>query len=365
MRLFKGLTLLNVRSIPSLDGLRAVAVCFVILGHTQSPYLDRIPFQHLFRNGFLGVNIFFVISGFLITHLLLIEISRYGDVDAKRFYIRRAFRIFPPFYAFLLVVICLHINHLYAFSWDSFLSAATYTWNYNPHVDSWILGHTWSLSLEEQFYLIWPACLIFFSSRTCLRIAGITILLSPFSRVATYFLVPALRTHMDMMLHTHIDTIMVGCFISLAIHLGLFTKLRSRLCHPASVAVSFVYLFFIGPYLQERYRGSFDLPIGITLTSFCCGAILIYAIHAPRSPLGRILNAAWVRHVGVISYGLYLWQQMFTGPETRRFPLNLLLIFLCAEASYWLVEKPANRLRDQLFKSKRVNLRNVDTTLCS
>lgn len=355
----------NERSIPSLDGLRAISVLFVILGHTESALLDGITFLRPFRNGGLGVNVFFVISGFLITQILLREADKYGQVNVKHFYIRRAFRIFPPFYVFLGVVICLKFAHVYVVEWRSLACAAAYVWNYSLHGGPYILGHTWSLSLEEQFYLIWPACIVAFSRRTCLKLAGAAVVLSPFSRVATYVLFPAWRGHIGMMLHTHIDTIMVGCFLALASNLKLFPWLFRSLSRPWWLFPIAGYLFVAGPYLDARFRGAYGLPVGITVTSLCCGALLVYVVRVPESILGRVLNYKWISHFGVISYGLYLWQQAFTGDHAVRFPLNILLIVLCAEASFWLVEKPFNRLRDKVTareKSRRNAMAKVQLT---
>jgi peptidoglycan/LPS O-acetylase OafA/YrhL len=353
----------NERSIPSLDGLRAISVLFVILGHTHSAFLDRVPFLGPFRNGELGVNVFFVISGFLITKILLREADKYGSVNVKQFYVRRAFRIFPPFYVFLGVVSVLKIAHIYDFRWSSLLSAAVYVWNYNLNAGSWILGHTWSLSLEEQFYLIWPACIVMFSRRACLSIAGWAVVLSPISRVATYFLLPAWRGHIGMMLHTHIDTIMVGCFIALASNLKLYPRLFQSLTRPVWLLPIAGYLFIAGPYLEKLYRGAFGLSLGITITSLSCGAILVYVVGVPESVLGKMLNTGWIKHLGVISYSVYLWQQMFTGENAVLFPLNVLLILLCAEASHWLVENPFNRIRDRVTaraRNKRLAERMVE-----
>jgi peptidoglycan/LPS O-acetylase OafA/YrhL len=341
------------RPIPSLDGLRACAVISVILGHTQSHWLDRIPMNIVFRDGEVGVNLFFVISGFLITHLLLREQDRTGDIDLKRFYLRRSFRIFPAFYLFLAGVAVLRLLGVYAFDGKSFLSAALYSWNYTPHADGWILGHTWSLSLEEQFYLLWPAAVLLLSRRRCLQLAVLIILLSPLLRVGTYLLFPVLRGHINMMLHTHLDTMMVGCALTLATSLHVGSHLLHTLARPIWLIPIAGYLFLLAPWLEASYRGSFYLPLGITLTSLCCGMIVLACTRHPDSLAGRFLHLSWLRHIGLISYGLYLWQQMFTGPDTRWFPLNLLCIVLCAEASYRLIEQPCFRLRDHLASRHR------------
>jgi peptidoglycan/LPS O-acetylase OafA/YrhL len=146
------------RNIPSLDGMRAFSVLLVLVGHETSSVLGRLPIG-LFRNGALGVNVFFVISGFLITHLMLGELDATGWLSLKNFYIRRAFRIFPAYYAYLAVVGVLSLAHFYPVDWKSLLGAATYTLDYFPMPLPWILAHSWSLCAEEHFYLLWPACI--------------------------------------------------------------------------------------------------------------------------------------------------------------------------------------------------------------
>ena len=338
------------RNIPSLDGLRAVAILLVIVCHVQASFPSSIRGGFIDQCGSLGVNIFFAISGFLITHLLLKEVDRDHKLDFKRFYIRRAFRIFPPFYVYLAFVACLRFFQPWLFTWHSLAIAAAYLWNYDVHANGWLLGHTWSLSLEEQFYLVWPLILGFLPKRSALRFSVAVIVVSPALRVAAYFLFPSLRARIDMMLPTHLDTMMVGCFLALASNLGLYRKAFEVCQRPVWVWTSAVMLVVVSPLLEERYRGVFYLPLGITIASIGCGILLLYAVRNASSTLGRFLNLPWLRHIGMISYSLYLWQQLFTGERTRMFPLNLILIVVCAEMSYWLVEQPSLRLRDRLAK---------------
>lgn len=300
--------------------------------------------------GALGVTCFFVISGFLITGLLIKDIETIGQVDLRRFYIRRAFRIFPAFYLYLAVVALLRIFAHFDIASDptnltSFLAAATYTWNYIPNPHGLLLGHTWSLSLEEQFYLLWPLCLYFFSLKTCLKIAVSAIVLSPAVRAFVWWAFPVMRPNIYMMLPTHLDPIMVGCAITLARHLGLGRSLMQSLARPLWLLPVALYLA-ADPFLTDRWRGAFSDPVGMTLDSLAFGIILLHVITLPTLPLGRFLNLPAVSHLGRISYSLYLWQQLFTNEKTHSFPLNVLWIFLCAEASYWLIEKPFLRLRD-------------------
>ncbi len=336
------------RSIPSLDGLRALAVLAVVFAHSSSGLWVRFPWLEPVRNGGLGVTCFFVISGLLITKLLLNELDTDGRISMGRFYARRFFRIFPPFYVYLAVVAILSLIHFAPVDWKSFVYAATYTRNYAVHPFVMLLGHTWSLSLEEQFYLLWPACLFFFRPRTCLWIAVWAILLSPVLRVGTYALVPSMRDHINMMLHTRLDAIMVGAFLSLAQHQRMFSRTLALLARPVCLVPVFAY-FVAQPFLDVRFGGGFSLPVGFSLDAITCGVVILYAIETPGSALGRVLNVGWLRHLGIISYSLYLWQQVWTGTYTKWFPLNMVPIFVCGELSYWLVEKPSFRLRNKVM----------------
>jgi peptidoglycan/LPS O-acetylase OafA/YrhL len=336
------------RSIPSLDGLRALSVFAVILGHTRSAFLDRIPFRGAFRNGDHGVAVFLVISGFLITHLLLKELRQEGQINLKRFYLRRTFRIFPPFYVYLLVIALLGWWQVVYVTPETMAAAATYTWNYLRIPDIWIVGHSWSLSLEEQFYLLWPACMKFFSRRTNFKIAIAVIALSPAIRVATYYAWPEMRGYTTTMLHTRLDTLMVGCFLSLAIDLNAGQRWRRLALHPAVPILAILFFLFVDPPIEQRWDGRYLLPLGLSLENLAVGAILVYAVFRHRSLLGRFLNWRVLRHFGRISYSLYLWQQLFTGPYTRPFPMNFLGMVVCAELSYFLVERPSFRIRERL-----------------
>lgn len=337
------------RSIPSLDGIRALAIIAVVLGHSRAAILDHSWIAPL-RNGSLGVIGFFVLSGYLITGILLKELDRTGQISLKTFYARRSFRIFPAFYAYLLVIAILGVMHYIRLDLTSWIAAATYTWNYTIPTSSYSLAQTWSLSLEEQFYLLWPLCLVLFRKKACLRIAIASVLLSPFSRVLTYLLFPALRGHINMMLHTHIDAILTGAALALAQNLGLHEQLRARMAKTYWLLPIGIY-FALAPTLYNAMRGYFSLPVGMTLDELSWGIILLHVVRYPQLPLGRFLNWKPVAHIGRVSYSIYLWQQLFVGENQRTpFPLNLVWIILCAEASYWLIEQPFLRVRDRVVR---------------
>jgi peptidoglycan/LPS O-acetylase OafA/YrhL len=323
----------------------------VIIGHTifhlPGPYKLLIYPLH---DGHLGVATFFVISGFLITTILLKELNKTGSISLRKFYIRRSFRIFPPFYVYLGVIALLAANHIVQADRTDFINAATYTWNYRLNSNARILGHVWSLSLEEQFYLIWPAILILFGKRKSLWIAVGAVLLSPISRVATYFLAPAWRSHTGMMLHTRIDTIMIGCVLALVIDMKLWERFLAMINTTVTASLAAFFVLFVDLPISEHLKGNYSLPIGISLQGFCCGIIVLYTISHPHNLVGRFLNNRIIAHIGIISYSLYLWQQLFTANERFAwFPLNIGLIFLCAELSYFLVEKPSFTIRDKFL----------------
>jgi peptidoglycan/LPS O-acetylase OafA/YrhL len=162
------------KRIPSLDGLRAISIIFVIFAHTAGgmnlpEWVGRLELSL----GPFGVRIFFAISGFLITSLLLYEKNKRGEISLSAFYKRRALRILPVYYFYILTVLVLdRFVGPTSIAPSSFFGAATFTtrlwgdWRHNDFPSSdWPLFHTWSLSVEEQFYLLWPIVLCLLTSR--------------------------------------------------------------------------------------------------------------------------------------------------------------------------------------------------------
>jgi peptidoglycan/LPS O-acetylase OafA/YrhL len=141
--------------------------------------------------------------------------------------------------------------------------------------------------------------------------------------------------------------VLVGCLIALISRRHAYDALFKAVARPRYVTLGTLYLFTVGPFLNHQYR-VFRPLIGYSCEAVCIGIVLAYVVSRPASLPGRFLNLRLVRHIGVISYSLYLWQQMFTGPETARaggFPINLGVILGCAELSYWVIERPSIRWR--------------------
>lgn len=344
------------RSIPSLDGLRALSIGIVILSHCLPdlpPAIRNLPLaQAILSNGRLGVAVFFVISGYLITWLLLGELEGTGTISLKRFYFRRSLRIFPAFYAFMAVMAILWAVGTIPEHLPSFITAATYTRAYYRDAQGYFIAHTWSLSIEEQFYLAWPLLLLRLRRARAVHASLAIIVLMPLVRFAMYWVTPSLRGHEGYMIHGWIDAITVGCLLALVKGNPFWEQWHSRYLKAwsavALAAVAFVLTPYIYTKLEGRIAGAYGLVVFYSVQPLCIGAVLVYVVEHAGSLAGRILNNALLRHIGVVSYSLYLWQQLFTAPELHLFPWGLLYLFVVAECSYWMIEKPALRLRGAL-----------------
>jgi len=349
------------KRIPSLDGLRAISIVMVLLGHLLGT--AGLPVQWLpFAWGALGVTVFFVISGYLITGLLLKEKDRAGTISLKMFYFRRTLRIFPAMYVFLAVVVALGAMGILAganeqvrvqLSHADVLAAATYTMNFRAD-HTWWLGHTWSLAVEEQFYLLWPAAVAYLGVAGGLRIAVGAMLAAPLFRVTLYYFWPAQRPLVDQGFPFVFDALATGCVLAiLRQRLWDNDRYRAILESPWFVLVP---LIVVASHTLVPSVG-LSLLAGRTVVNVGVAMCVDWSIRFHESPIGRLLNSWPLVWVGVASYSLYLWQQLFlcryhTSWFTT-FPVNIGLAFAAATVSYHLVEKPILRLRERLEKKMR------------
>ena len=330
--------------LPSLDGLRAVSIGLVILSHL--PGKDSfVPWLWHLGAGNLGVRVFFVISGFLITTLLLAEYEKSGRISLKHFYFRRTFRIMPAAYVFLLAMWLASRLGLHELSLASVLRAATYTSNYLT--GEWPVGHTWSLSVEEQFYLLWPGLLVLVGLRGGFRGAMLMLLISPLCRTAAtllgYWPGPPRYT-----LECVADALAIGCL--LARHRDAFWQWRpyralmespAALLLPVAVVASSVFTVHAPPAVAGA--------VGYSLLNLAIVLTIDWCLRVPTSLVGRVLNLAPVAFVGTLSYSLYLWQQPFLNEKvTLSLPLRLAGLCVFALASYYAVERPFLTLRSRI-----------------
>ena len=296
--------------------------------------------------GDLGVRTFFVISGFLITTLLLREIDRTGTISLRAFYARRALRIFPAMYVYVaFVIICAVFGWIELGGGDIF-HALTYTTNYSDR-PSWFVGHLWSLSVEEQFYLLWPAVLFFSGRARSMKIAFAVMLLVPAIRIVEASF-PQTGLLMFHSFETSCDALAAGCLLAgmrdVLARQPLYTKFISS---PAPLLLPLGILLGSMSFVHPRAQ----FLLGATAENICIALLIDYVVRRPRTIAGRLLNVGPLVYIGILSYSLYLWQEFFCtqfrfpGIWWRSFPVNLGLALCAALGSYYLVEQPFLRLR--------------------
>lgn len=346
--------------IPGLDGLRACSILLVVLGHGWETIPVARDFPGLGRyagNSSLGVTTFFVISGYLITFLLRNEHRRSGTISLSFFYMRRALRIFPALYVYLVALVLVRSLGLIQTTNGDLAIAAAYLANYNhllpiaTNDDYWFVGHFWTLSLEEQFYLLWPVTLLIAGLIRARYVALFVVLASPVIRVVTYVLWPAARGQIGMMLQTAVDSIMVGCYLALVESEPAAVAFWRRLSSWTWPLLATVFLLLVSPWMKFRFEGSYTITIGMTLNSVAIALLIGWIVRRPDSLWSRVLSTPMLRYVGTRSYSLYLWQQFFLAPGVAAwvfpFPLNMLASLSAAECSYQFVETPFLRMRNR------------------
>lgn len=332
--------------IPSLHGLRAVAVAMVLLGHAaRFPSFPAAIRELLFFDvAYFGVNVFFVLSGFLITTLLIEEHRRTGRISLKDFYVRRTLRIFPAAYVYIGVVALLAAAGYVGLERGDLLHALTYTTNYH-HERARTLGHLWSLAVEEQFYLLWPLAFVLAGRARAPWVAGAIIALVPAVRVLSWMLFPERRVGINEEFQVVCDALATGCLLALLVA-------RHGLAGLADRVPRWAYAAAVPVALAASALGnwpSFQLPIGMTLVNLSIAVTLLWLVAYPGTWAGRMLNSRIAVFIGILSYSLYLWQQLFLDPGLMpaRFgmTIGLVLTVLAALASYALVERPLVALR--------------------
>ena len=337
------------RAIPSLDGLRAISIALVMLAHAAGTrgFPVWIP-GFVTEHGFLGVQIFFVISGFLITRLLLDEHATTGAISLGLFYARRTLRIFPPFYLFLGVVAAGTWAGIFSVPRRDLVFAATYTMNYLTRGGVWLTGHTWSLAVEEQFYLIWPLAIKLVGARRATWSAAIVAAASPLFCLAVYLFNADIGGRLIKYFPFVADSIAAGCVLAACLPWVRRHHKALRLAHPLGEFVIPVLL------ILDLGRNHPVISLGVTETALnlcICYCIARYTAY-PTGFVGKLLNHRYVTFVGKLSYSWYLWQQMFVNRFERNivtsFPINIGAAFGCAAISWYSVELPLAGLRKRL-----------------
>ncbi len=331
------------QKIPQLDAIRGIAIILVILVNTTEKY-PGLHLEHFFGNGWMGVDLFFVLSGFLITGILLD--SKNSPSYFKNFYARRIFRILPLYYSVLIFMFVLvpllrpseaHLIFEKSSPWwaypvflQNFLIAV-------PTMGAGPLGVTWSLAIEEQFYLFWPLLVRFCSPALLRRVAVATIFLSP--AVGFYQSTHHGITYTNVF--CRIVGPMMGALLALILRSDGFDPPRylksAWLTFPVSALLA-----FLAEHFDARW-------LAYSLVAAAAAALIFLALYSLQSWLQRLLNNRFLIYTGTISYGLYLLHKIpFDLAQTfhldRRPALALPVIFiasyLLAFLSWNLLEKP-------------------------
>jgi peptidoglycan/LPS O-acetylase OafA/YrhL len=353
--------------IPCLDGLRGIAILLVLLCHVACDSHSSLPKEwvpYAVTVGKTGVDLFLVISGFLITLLLLRENQATGTISLKGFYRRRAIRILPAYFAFLAGVFCLNLMGLVEVNAKSWVAAATYTMNFLPGRSS-VLEHLWSLSVEEHFYLVWPIVLWLVGLRRARWIAVGAVIGPPILRAALRHGASWHHLEFGFWTFTRMDALALGCCLALApaslvkhcANVAQFSPRRATYLVLAQVCLFAAIQVFVMGFLS-RYSWSIALTISESTTLVFYAALIWVCVHQPHNFLGRLLNMRPLAIVGLLSYSIYLWQQPFlVAPEADslfRWPVNLCLALIAAVLSYTLIERPFLALKGGRQRKKDI-----------
>jgi peptidoglycan/LPS O-acetylase OafA/YrhL len=358
--------------LPSLDGWRAVSILLVLGAHTV--HLADFPPQgeavvRRFFDGHLGVRFFFVLSGFLITWLMLREERQAGRVSLRNFYLRRAIRILPVYLAFLGVLALLQTLTGFQQSPAAWFGNLTFTTNYFH--DGQASHHLWSLAVEEQFYLLWPAVFVFWRPHerpvAGLLIVCATCMLACFTRYAwshPFSDSPLFNAvFQEKSFINNADSLAIGCMAAVALLRWPDWISRLVVDHRILAATIAVILIILPsrlkglPFLTPELRSlsaSVDFIAGRTLQSLGFMLLMLQSIQAPRLGPYRLLNSGALSALGVLSYSIYIWQQLFctdpaafglNAPWWSSYRLWILPAVLAAFVSYHVLERPLLRLR--------------------
>jgi peptidoglycan/LPS O-acetylase OafA/YrhL len=337
---------------PALDGLRGLAIAGVVFFHAFGQPIG----------GFLGVDLFFVLSGFLITTLLLEEHAAEGRILLRAFYRRRALRLLPALAPVVVAFLLLTIAH--PSERIRILTAAAAAIFYVSNL-MWAFGHPggiqaaigplWSLAQEEQFYLLWPPLLILLLRRRARGIGWALLALAlalTVNRIVLSFVgMPWHRVYFAP--DTHSSGILAGCALAFAWRAGALRRWPE-----GGDALVLGLLLLLAAFIATGPAGN---VLGIPLAELAAIGLITSVLAAPGSVLPRALAWAPLRGLGRISYGLYLWHVLVAQLFHNRHPLLALLVaVLVAVISYKAIEKPfLRRKRRPSTSSRRVNLEQV------
>ncbi len=357
--------------LPGLDGLRGISILLVLMCHSN--WTDHLRLASNISDklravtaplGLFGVPIFFVISGFLITYLLLQDEAHDGAISLQQFWKRRFLRIVPPvivYVSFIIVYSAFNGVHLACLD----LSAVVLFFR-NLVDGNQMFDHFWSLSIEEQFYLFWPVLLVFAPRKWRFHTAVLLLVLFPLLRIASASLLTQ-ELHVIVTRAVRFDTILVGCLLAV----GWTHWRHSRLVRQCGdrifiIGVTSVIIAWWLSYRYDVFPNFFGTrPVlrqvqqEIVTTFLNAGiACILATVVAESTRLGAFINSKCLTGIGLISYSLYLWQQVFFfAPHLPHWvcylPVRVACAFAAGLCGYGLVERPLHKLRQKMRVNQR------------
>jgi peptidoglycan/LPS O-acetylase OafA/YrhL len=349
--------------IPSLDGLRALSILMVVFGHAF-----HIKFIDIAN---LGVRIFFVISAYLIVGMLLRDVEK-NKFSIKTFYFKRFSRTFPAFYAYLLILYFV-LSYFNLFEWSQFWRATVYLENYHPrshwNSNQWFVGHTWSLAVEEQFYVLIALLFYFFNKKSINKhqvtlILIFVVLIIPLIRVS-YLFIPQipnlLRGSIHRSFETVADSLAIGGILAVSVQEILRSKIYIYFKYKIFLLLLmiFSFQFLNSPVLTSLFglklRYFYNL-FGLTVIHSSIGLLILILMNNPASSVfSRFLNNSIMIKIGLWSYSIYLWQQVWLYNWNLPILIKVLGLFACAICSYYLIELKFLSWRDSQLKKYETN----------
>ncbi|MDB5986605.1 MAG: acyltransferase family protein [Nevskia sp.] len=344
--------------IEGLDGLRALSIVIVLIGHSGRVAGHPEWLSGLRTVGVIGVELFFAISGFIITYLMVRERQRSGRLSLRHFWARRALRILPPLAVMMAGFATASAAGLFSWSWPSFWGAATFTrdlaipgWFGGS---DWFFGHTWSLSMEEQFYAVWPLLFVaFFARRDLARGLLVVIAAAPVIALICEFSWAPVRN-----LLPYLPYLAAGCLLALLIQRGnstLLARLEALPYRGRLLALLALLACVVAWLRNEHWTPWLWVPLDAILMPATVFLLLAETVqHHDRWT--RLLSSTPLRVLGLWSYSVYLWQQLFSGPEEvylrpwlwSTWPFNLVAALVCGALSYALIERGSGRIKSAL-----------------
>jgi peptidoglycan/LPS O-acetylase OafA/YrhL len=343
--------------IATLDGWRGVSISLVVIGHTwnyrlAAQYAERVNLASELAT--VGVYAFFFISGFIITKICLHEYNT-STFSVRNFYLRRFFRIVPPFFSLLVVVAVASSLSLIDQSRSGIFSAGMFLCNINTNC-GWFVGHTWSLAFEEQFYLLFPLALVMGGRRIGL-IAGAIFLLIVSLPIGRFYLNLGEEARWLISFTVPFSFICAGC-VAAAYERRLERLSQGKFAVHATFASALIIAgVLIGNTTQLFPLASRASQLLALLTHLglplCLGWVIGSSIYQ-RNVLTALLATPPVQFIGAISYSLYLWQQPFVAPRSLYLNDNIFLfwpgMFIAAWLSRQFIELPGIRLGKRIIR---------------